>query len=157
MAAKNISVILLLICIVSFLSFRHTSDCDPIDRTQLRNMLVQMGYTVSDLSKEPGKEKFAVNITSGGLNIPVAAEISNNSKFIWLTVFLTNADSLNVSKNYALLKENANTQPTHFYITKSGKLMLGVPIENKGVTNAYLREKLESLADNVVSKKAIWQ
>src|SRR5437016_13553875 len=60
---------------------------DQLDRKQLHDMLSQLGYDVKDLDTAPGKEKYSFSMERGGLNIPVAAEISANGKYIWLTVF----------------------------------------------------------------------
>jgi hypothetical protein len=45
--------------------------------------LGQLGYEVKDIVKDAGKEKFSVTLNKEGLDIPVAAEISGNTKYIW--------------------------------------------------------------------------
>ena len=120
-------------------------------------MLVQLGYEVTDLTKDPGKEKYSVKLTSNGLNVPIAVEISANTKYIWLTAFLGPADSTNGSKCFALLKQNFIAQPCQFYVTEKGNLMFGLPVENKGVTNAWLKDRLESVANKIGESKTIWQ
>lgn len=131
--------------------------CDQITRAQLRDKLVQLGYEVKDLVKDAGKEKFSVTLTKEGLDIPIAVEISGNTKYIWLTVNLGNPPTQLEAMNNTLLKKNADIQPSFFYITEGGKLMMGLPLNNLGITNAFLRDRMESIAGNVVSTRSLWQ
>ena len=150
-----LSVCLLLPFVLLVSGFRYGT-CDQLDRKQLREMLVQMGYTVNDLEKAPGKEKYSVTVTRGGLNVPVALEISANNNFVWLTVYIGAPKPDNAAFNYGLLKKNADIQPAQFYITKSDKLMLAFPIANQGITNASLKDRLEGIIDTVVATKDVW-
>jgi hypothetical protein len=50
-----------------------------------------------------------------------------------------------------------NVQPSQFYITSKGKLMIGLPIDNRGVTNAALRRCIDKVAGDVVNQKSVWQ
>lgn len=127
-----------------------------IDRKQLRGMLVQLGYEVKDLDATAGKEKFSFIVERSGLNIPVAAEISANGNFIWLTVFCKDGAPTG-DKAVNLLKKNADIQPSQFYVTKSNKIMMGLAIENHDVTNGSLRSRAEKIVDDVVNTKEVWQ
>ena len=62
-----------------------------IDRKQLREMLVQLGYEVTDVVKDAGKEKYSAKFTNNGLDIPVGYEISLSGSYVWLTVNLGEA------------------------------------------------------------------
>lgn len=137
----------------SLVGFRAS---DQIDRKQLRDMLVQLGYTVKDLDSTAGKEKYSFLVERGGLNIPVAAEISPNGRYIWLTVFCKDGEPAG-DKAVALLHKNSDLQPSQFYLSKSNKIMVGLAIENHEVTNAVLRERSEKIVNDVVSSKDIWQ
>jgi hypothetical protein len=128
---------------------------EQVDRKQLREMLVQLGYTVKDLDSTVGSEKYSFAVTRGGLNIPVAAEISANGRFIWLTVFCKAGEPVG-DKAIALLHRNADIQPSQFYVTKSKKLMLALALENHELTNAVLRERAEKIVDDVVATKDDW-
>jgi len=128
-----------------------------LDRKQLREMLVQMGYEVSDIVKDAGKEKYSVTFVRDGLNIPVGYEISPSNSYIWLTVNLGDAPVDSSSKNFALLKQNAKIQPSFFYITDSGRLMAALAVENRSVTPVILRARSESLSENVGKTKDVWQ
>jgi hypothetical protein len=131
--------------------------CDQITRAQLREKLAQLGYEVKDIVKDAGKEKFSVTLNKEGLDIPVAAEISGNTKYIWLTVNLGNPPSQLEAMNNTLLKKNAEIQPSFFYITEAGRLMMGLPLNNLGITNAFLRDRIESIAGNVALTRTLWQ
>jgi hypothetical protein len=130
--------------------------CEPLDAAGLKAKLIEMGYTPKLINDKPGKEKFQVDLKSNTLDIPVGFEISPSKNFIWLTAFLGKADTLSLQKNVALLKENARIQPCFFYITASGSLMFGVPVENRGVTNAILRRHTDKLLADVSSSNHVW-
>ena len=128
-----------------------------IDRKQLRDILVQLGYEVNDVVKDAGKEKYSAKFTNDGLDIPVGFEISPSGAYIWLTVNLGEAPTTPTQKCLDLLKQNSKVQPTFFYITDSGRLMAALPIENRGVTNAILKTRSETIAANVGKTKRFWQ
>ena len=128
-----------------------------VDRKQLREMLVQLGYEVQDILKDEGKQKYSSKFTRDGLDIPIGYEISPSNTYIWLTVNLGTAPTEGSAKTLALLKQNSKVQPTFFYITDSGRLMAALPVENRAVTNAVLRARSESLAENVGKTKEVWQ
>jgi hypothetical protein len=156
MRTKNLfSAGIIVIVVMSILGFSATDNCEPITRTQLRQMLVQLGYEVKDIVTDPGKEKYSITLTKYEIDIPVGAEISPSGKYIWLTVNLGNFTDTTMST--ALLRQNGKIQPTQFYATESGRLMVGLPIENRGVDNVLLREKVESITNNTGKTKGIWQ
>jgi hypothetical protein len=152
------SLIALFACIIMLFGFGNDQQtCEQIDRKQLREKLVQLGYEIKDIVTDPGKEKYSVTLTRDALDIPVALELSANAKYIWLTVNLGSAKAETSILNSAFLKQNAKIQPSMFYVTEKGLLMMGLPINNLGVTNAFLRDRIESIAGNVGSTKSIWQ
>ena len=146
-----------LLALVSSLFLLGFVQSSTIDRKQLREMLVQLGYEVTDISTEAGKEKYSVKFTTNDLNIPVGYEISPSGSYIWLTVNLGEAPKEATPKCLELLKQNSKIQPTFFYITDSGRLMAALPVENRGVNNAVLRLRSESLTSNVGKTKDVWQ
>lgn len=152
-----LALVILLAGTVSLSGFNRFQDPNSVDRKQLRDILVQLGYDTKDLVTDAGKEKYSVTLTRSGLDVPIGVEISGNNKFIWLTVNLGPATPDNVTKNFSLLKQNAKTQPCHFYVTESGKLMFGVPLENRCVTNALVRERLETIATRVGESESLWK
>lgn len=152
-----LTLVILLAGMVSFSGFDRLQDPDSIDRKQLRGILVQLGYDTKDLVSDPGKEKYSVTLTRNGLDVPIGAEISGNNKYIWFTVNLGSGSPDNGAKSYSLLKQNAKTQPCHFYVTDSGKLMLGLPLENRCVNNALVRERLETIANRVSENESLWK
>lgn len=148
--------LLLLLVSGTIVGFRGQQD-GAITRTQLKEMLVQLGYEVSDIVTEVGKEKYSVKFAKNDLNIPVGFEISPSNTYIWLTVNLGEAPKEGGPRTLALLKQNSKVQPTFFYVTDSGRLMAALPVENRGVTNAILRLRAESISDNVGKTKEFWQ
>lgn len=135
----------------------NAQTCDPVTAPQLRSIATQLGYTINDITTTVGSEKFSVTINKGGLDIPIALEISPSKKYVWLTVNLGTAKADTSVRHHALLKQNSVIQPCQFYISGSGLLMMGLPLENSGITNAFLREKLELVAKNVSNSETIWK
>jgi hypothetical protein len=127
-----------------------------LDRAQLKDFLVSAGYAVSDLDSTPGKEKYSFTVQQGGLNIPVAAELSPNGRYVWLTVFCKQGPPTG-DQSTALLSQNRQIQPAQFYLTSTQKIMLGLPLRNRGLTTAELNEGAQRIVSLVVSTKADWQ
>ena len=132
------------------------SDCGPINQTKLKEILVQLGYTPKDIISTPGKEKYEIKLNRGGLDVPMGLEISASTNYIWLTVFLGKAPS-DSSKYFKFLKQNSKIQPALFYVTDSGNLMMGLPVDNRGINNALLKRYTEFIAGKVADTKDTWQ
>jgi hypothetical protein len=140
-----------------FINSAKSQEAGPINQARLREILVQLGYTVKDLNTTPGKEKFEVKITQGGLDVPISYEISASTSYVWLTVFLGPAPAEASILNAAMLKQNSKIQPCMFYTTESGNLMMGLPVDNRGLNNALLRRYTDFITTKVVDTKAYWQ
>ena len=126
-----------------------------LDAAGLKSMLSGLGYEVSELRTEIGKEKFGLKITSGGFDIPIGAEIAPSKNYIWLTASLGKSSS--TRKFEELLKANSKIQPTMFYISSSDNLMIGLPCENRDMTPVHLKKQVDRLAGQVVSQAPVWQ
>jgi hypothetical protein len=135
----------------------HAQNCDVITRAQLKEKLIQMGFEVKAINEEAGKEKYSVNHPGTGFNVPVGYEISPSTNFIWLTANLGKAENLTPEKTMLMVKENAKIQPCFFYITASGLMMMGLGVENRGVTNAILKRHIDKFVADVSKTSAIWQ
>ena len=135
----------------------NAQSCDPLDARQLKDMLTQMGYTVKELNTESGKEKYEVMIKTSSFNVPVAYEISASKNFIWLTAHLGSPKDEYSTTNAALLKQNGKIQPCQFYITEKGKLMMGLAVENRGITPAIMRRHTDKFTGDVNNTSSYWQ
>lgn len=153
---KKTTLIILTFIGLSLSSYGQVPSCEPISNLQLKDIISQLGYEIKDISST-ATPKYQVKLNSAGLDIPISAEISASGKFIWLLANLGPADSLNTTKSFNLLKQNGKIQPGQFYVSSIGKLMYAMPIENRGVNNVVLRQKLESVATNVGSTQTIWK
>ncbi|MEQ1933291.1 MAG: hypothetical protein ABL962_05360, partial [Fimbriimonadaceae bacterium] len=119
--------LLFVVSAVVLMGFVSSQDTQ-LTRPRLREMLVELGYEVTDIVKDEGKEKFSVKFTKNELNIPVGFEISPSNSYLWLTVNLGDAPKDGNTKCLNLLKQNSKIQPTFFYVTDSGRLMAALPI-----------------------------
>ncbi len=153
---KVAAILLLVVSSLAIFGFSRLQS-QQIDRKQLREMLVQLGYEVTDIVKDEGKEKYSTKFSRNDLDIPIGYEISPSGTYVWLTVNLGEAPTTGSDKTLQLLKQNAKIQPTFFYITESGRLMAALPVENRAITNAIIRMRSESLAENVGKTKDVWQ
>ena len=144
-------------CIFLLFTSGKAQNCEQLTTEKLREMLVQLGYEVTDIVTTPGKEKYSVNNKTTALNVPVGYEVSPSKNFIWLTVNLGTPRADSSVMFPALLRENARIQPCQFYITSKGILMMGFALENRGLTNAILRKHSEKIVADVASTTAVWQ
>jgi hypothetical protein len=144
-------------CIFLLTASGKAQGCEQISAQRLREMLVQLGYEVTDITTTPGSEKYSVNNKTAALNVPVAYELSPSKNFLWLTVNLGTPRADSSVMNAALLRENTKIQPCQFYITAKGALMMGFALENRGLTNAILRKHTDKIIADVASTTAVWQ
>ena len=131
-------------------------ECGPINQTKLRELIGQLGYTPKDLVTSPGKEKYEIKLNRGGFDVPMGLEISPSNNYIWLTVFLGKAPS-DSSKYFQLIKQNSRIQPALFYVTDAGNLMMGLPVDNRGINNTLLKRYTDFIAGKVADTKNHWQ
>lgn len=132
-------------------------ECSPLNAKQLKDMLTGMGYTVKDLNTQAGSEKFEVALSSGGFNVPVGYEISPSGNFVWLTANLGKPKDSTSTMNAELLKQNGKIQPCQFYISTKGILMIGLAIENRGLTAAIMRRHTDKFIGDISKTSAYWQ
>ena len=147
---------LAVVVIMMVTSFGVQQDCPKIDRKTLKNYMVTAGYTVKDLNTTEGQEKYEVVLKKDGLDIPIAMEITPSTNYIWMTVKLGPAPADGDLQHSKMLKQNGIIQPCQFYITSSGNLMVGLPIENKSVTIASLIRSMDIIGGRVSESKSIW-
>lgn len=131
---------------------------EKLDAASLRKTIEGMGYTCQDLSTDPGKEKFQFSVDEGGFNIPIAAELSKSTNYIWLTVSLGPLPA-DPAAPLALLKENAKIQPDSFYVSNrdsANALMLGVAVDNRNASPDVFKRVIEKLSGDVSGTSTIW-
>ena len=145
----------MMICM--FTSFSHAQSCDPITAPQLKEKLIQLGNEVKEIVSTVDKEKYEVKYTTATFDVPVAYELSPSKNFIWLTVFLGPARADTSLMNAELLKQNFVIQPCQFYVTSKGNLMMGLAIENRGLTNAIIKRHSDKIVADVSSTASYWQ
>lgn len=126
-----------------------------LDASGLRKMIVDLGYEVKDLNTEAGKEKYELTITTDDFTIPVAAEVSPSKNYVWFTVNL--GDVVKDQKRHLdLLKQNAIIQPNFFYVTSKELLIMGVPVDNRGINSVAAKRIITKLSNDVVETAKYW-
>jgi hypothetical protein len=124
-----------------------------LDSEALRKMLEGMGFELKSIGTDKAP-KWEFKVTGKGFDIPVGAELSSSRNYIWFTVLLnTDATKANPTE---LLKRNAKIQPSQFYVTTKGNLMMAVAIDNRAVTPAVTRRNIDTLSDNVSTTADAW-
>ena len=120
----------------------------------LKTMLANLGHELKQISAEPGKEKWEFSVKTTGFNVPVGAEISPSKQFVWLTVSLGALTEKQDLKE--LLRLNGRIQPTQAYLTAKDTLMMAFAIDNRSVTPALMKSRIEKLTADVEKSAPIW-
>ncbi len=131
---------------------------EPLSLDQLKTMVAGMGYTPNDLPRTDGTPvtKFEVVVVGADFTVPIGVEVTTSKRFIWCTANLgKSAVTGDVALN--MLKRAGSIQPTTFWITSKGQLMIGMSVDNREVTPAYLKFVFEKLAGDVGSTSDLWQ
>ncbi len=129
---------------------------DGLTAPRLKDMISNLGFEVKPLNEEVGKEKYEFTVKTSDFDVPIAAEISGSKNYIWLTVYLGDAPKADSPKCHALLSRNFKVQPSQFYITERGALMVGFAMENRGITPVVFKRTYTKLSEDVVKSADIW-
>lgn len=133
-----------------------TAAADPLTYAGVKAMVQGMGYTATDISTKPGEEKFEIVVVTDGFDVPLGFEVSKSSRFIWCTAFLGKS-TLDGERALALMKRLSGVQPTSFWLTENDDLKVGMAIDNRDVTPAYLKYVVEKVANDVGNMSDVWQ
>jgi len=131
-----------------------TAQNEAIDSAALKKLIEGMGYETRILNTAVGKEKFEFTVKATGFDVPLAAEIPMGKNHIWFSAFLGDVRS---DRYASLLKANDTIQPSVFYLNEQGKLLIGVAVENRGVTAAVLKRVTDQVVADVIRTEQIWQ
>jgi len=127
---------------------------DKLEAAGLKSIVEGLGYETKALNAEVGKEKYEFSVKVPDFNVPISAEISSSTNYIWLTVFLgVSKPTLSFED---LLRKNSEIQPSQFYITAKGNLMLAIAIDNRQVNAAVLRRNVDKIAEDVSGTSKLW-
>lgn len=121
------------------------------DGPRLKQCLTDLGYEPKELSAD---KKWEVKVTTEKFNIPVSTELSTSGNYIWLTAFLGAAPTDETAGK--LLRRNFKIQPSQFYVTDKGNLLIGLACENRAMSNAIMRKALDKLCGDVASSSEDW-
>lgn len=123
--------------------------------SQLQNMATNMGYAPNQISEGADSPKFEIQTKSGTFNVPLGLEISPSGRFVWISANLGQI-TLNGDQAISILKRGTSVQPTQFWYTDKGNLMIGMAIDNRDVTTAYLRFVIDKVGADVAATADIW-
>lgn len=128
---------------------------DPLTYAQLKAVVEGMGYTPNVVKDDGESSMFEVSIPAGGFDVPVAFEVSKSTRYIWARANL-GKQNLSGEDGLSLLRKIGDIQPSHFWITSSGVLSMGMAIDNRDITPTHLRFVLEKVANDVANTAALW-
>lgn len=131
-----------------------TAFADPLDYAGLKKMVTDMGFTPNELPSD-NSPIFEVTVVTEGFNVPIAFEVSRSGRYVWARANLGKPE-ISGDKALALLKKNSELQPDMFWVTSSGTLLLGMPIDNRDITPAHLRFVLDKIAADVGASSSLW-
>lgn len=126
---------------------------------EIRTMIKNMGYEPKDLNTEEGKEKYEILLVKDGLDVPIAFEVSESKRYIWLTVFFGEVAKVTEFNARApkLLHQNFKIQPCFFYTTDKGNFMMALAVDNRNATSTILRQRIEKITADVVATYEFWK
>ena len=131
----------------------------PLTGPEVKTMVQNLGFEVKDLNTETGKEKIEFMVQRDGFDVWLASEVSGSKRFIWITAFL--GDSTKIANFSArapkMLEQNYKIQPSQFYVTDKGSLYMAIAVDNRNVTPAALRWRIDKLASDVTSSAELWK
>jgi hypothetical protein len=129
---------------------------DPLDMPAIKVMLDGLGYPPKALGENGQTTKFEITLQSGNITVPIGLEVSPSTRYIWCTAFLGPGSKIDPPTALEMLKQQSAIQPSNFWITTSGNLMIGIAVDNREVTPAELRRVLEKLAADTASTTSLW-
>ncbi len=129
-------------------------EASRLSAEDLKVMLTNLGHDLKQINAEAGKEKFEFTIKTPGFNVPVGAEISPSKQFVWLTVSLGALNEKQDTKE--LLRLNGRIQPTQAYLTTKDTLMMAFALDNRAITPALMKNRIEKLTGDVEKSAPIW-
>jgi len=129
---------------------------DTITKEGLKSYLENMGYTVKDLND--GHYEIFMDRKSD--NIYITVELSGSLQKVWLTSYygeLTDREKADPKFLLTLAEKNAELQPTHFFVTKNGRLKIGRPIDNRAMTPSILHKEIDRLVEDIAGTRELWE
>lgn len=134
----------------------HQASAAPLTYPQLKTMADNLGYVSKEIAKPSENPKFEVNAATQGFNVPIGFELSGSTRYIWASANLGAAGHIDGPRALELLKTNATIQPTSFWISSTGNLMIGIAIDNREVTPIHLKFVIDKIAADVGSTAQKW-
>ena len=129
-------------------------EASRLSAEDLKVMLSNLGHEIKQINQEVGKEKYEFTVKTTGFNVPVGAEISPSKQFVWLTVSLGPLNDKQDAKE--LLRLSGRIQPTQVYLSAKDTLMMAFAIDNRSVTPALMKTRIEKLTGDVEKSAPIW-
>ena len=157
MLNKTLTAIAVAASMLSFLPFQ-TED-KALSGPEVKTMIQNLGFEAKDLNTETGKEKVEFMLQKAGFDVWLACEVSGSKRFVWLTAFLGETSKIDnfAARAPKILEQNFKIQPSQFYVTDKGNLYMAIAIDNRNVTPAVLRWRIDKLVDDVTSTSELWK
>jgi hypothetical protein len=127
----------------------------------LGSVLENMGYEVKTVKNSAGVPYYVLNLKRGTWTFIFEVSLSPNKAYLWLGVPLNVVPEGAVTgagpQLLRLLEENFNIAPTFFsYYPGSKRLLLQSAMENRDVTPAKLRARIDAMQDVVERTFPLW-
>lgn len=147
---------LALVAATATVAFALTSlQADPVDTMQIKKMVEEMGYKTEMLAQTRGQEKFQFPVKKSGYEVPVAVSMDNEKTVATFSVLLGPAPA--ADKHTDLLKVVDRIQPSYFYISREGDIMLAISVDNRGIDSRVVKHVIDKLSTDVVDTAKLWQ
>lgn len=133
---------------------------EKLDAVSLKKMVDGLGYTTKNLSSKPGDEQYEFEHETEAMDVPMVAQVSPSTNFVWLSVYIGKSQPLssaNSTNFHKLLMVNADIQPCHFYVTESGGLYMAIGVDNRGITAQILKARITKIAEDCADNRDLWR
>jgi hypothetical protein len=131
----------------------------PLTEQELSAMLETLGYEPKTFKTAPG-DLYVVRIPSGPWTYAVRVSLSRDRKKVWLTNWVTRLEATEevpAALWPKLVEANFRYGPAHFsYEAKARQLVLGLPLDNRGITLGFLRQELDRLVQTSNQTILLW-
>jgi hypothetical protein len=142
-----------LAALLAFSLVGHQSTTRGIEDADLKKMLTALGY-----KPDESAGIFEVDLKTDKLDIPTRVFLSKSKLKLWIsTTVMKDADVAKLTRDQAvaMLEKNVDIGPAHFMI-EDDYLKIKMPVDNRGIDQAMLKNELTYFAEQVATTKELW-
>jgi hypothetical protein len=124
----------------------------------LKTLLERMGYEFEPIKSTSGLTMYRVKFEQSNWTYTMYVSLSGDKSMVWLAtplIELPAGDKVPEAILEKLLQKTDELGPCHFSL-KGRRVYLNLPLENRNITPARLRQALDTMATNVKETAPYW-